>query len=186
MKLEMMKEKNELFELLSSFSFFAPNFRLNINFDYNMYEYSLIIKKYNSYVGQMGNVNKNQIRLTKNILIELISTECINDYGLIANFNFGYITNINADSKKNSIKYSLFENIKNAKKQKLKNLKKEKDIKNDETKKLVSKGKNKLLDIFRYNLEADDYLNYTKLNIAFNFYLINSYYKYSRQIISGK
>ena len=44
------------------------------------------------------------------------------------------------------------------------------------------KGKNILLDIFGYNFEEDDYLNYSKLNIAFNFFLINSYYKYSRQI----
>ena len=77
MKLDMMKERNELFELLSSFSFFAPIFKLNLNFDYNMYEYSEIIKKYNHYVRKLGNINKKQIRLTQNIfqLIVLLTMD---------------------------------------------------------------------------------------------------------------
>ena len=183
MKLDIMKDKNELFKLLSCFTLYAPSFKLNLNFDYNMYEYSIIIKKYNNYVGQLENIDKKQIRLTKNLLIELISSECISDYGLITNFYFGYVTNIKADSKKNSIKYTMFENIKNDKKQKLKDLKDENDIKNEKTKKLVLKGKNLLLNIFRNKFEADDFINYNKLNNAFNFFLINSYYKYSRQII---
>ena len=76
----------------------------------------------------------------------------------------------------------MFEKIINDKKQKLKNLKDEKDIKIEQKKKLVLKGKNVLLDILKYSFEEDNYLNYNKLNIAFNFFLINSYYKYSRQI----
>ena len=183
-KLNMMKEKNELFKLLSSFCLYAPYFKLNLNFDYNMYEYSIIIKKYNNYVEQLDNMNKKQIKLTKNILIELISTECIGDYGLITNFNFNYVTNINADLNKYSIKYTMFENIINNKKQKLKKFKKENDIKNEQNKKLVLKGKNLLLDIFRTNFEEDDFINYNKLNTAFNFFLVNSYYKYTKQISS--
>ena len=76
----------------------------------------------------------------------------------------------------------MYENIKNDKNQKLKKLKVDNDIKNEQTKKLVLKGKNLLLGIFRNYFEADDYVNYNKLNIAFNFFLINSYYKYSKQI----
>ena len=182
MKLDIMKDKNELFKLLSCFTLYAPSFKLNLNFDYNMYEYSLIIKKYNNYVGQLENIDKKQIRLTKNLLIELISTECFGDYGLITNFNFGYISNIKVDLRRYSIKYAIYENIKNGKKQKSKKLKGEKVIKDEQTKKLVLKGKNILLDNFGYNFEEDDYLNFSKLNIAFNFFLINSYYKYSRQI----
>ena len=181
-KLHIMKEKNELFKLLSFFCLYAPFFKLNLNFDYNMYEYSIIIKKYNNYIGQLENIDKKQIRLTKNILIELISAECMEDYGLITNFKFGYVKNIEADSKEYSIKYTMYENIKNDKNQKLKKLKVDNDIKNEQTKKLVLKGKNLLLDIFRNYFEADDYVNYNKLNIAFNFFLINSYYKYSKQI----
>ena len=144
-----------------------------------MYEYSKIIKKYNNNVEKLENIDKKQIIHAKNILIELISTECIDDYGLITNFDFKYVTNIKADSKEYSIKYTMFENIIKDKKQ---NLKDEKDIKNEKSKKLVLKGKNILLDSFGYNFEEDDYLNFSKLNIAFNFFLINSYYKYSRQI----
>ena len=183
-KLHIMKEKNELFKLLSTFCLYAPCFKLNLNFDYNTYEYSIIIKKYNNYVEQLDNMNKKQIKLTKNILIELISTECIGDYGLITNFNFNYVTNINADLNKYSIKYTMFENIINNKKQKLKNLKDENDIKNEQTKKIVLKGKNVLLDVLKYSFEEDDYLNYNKLNTAFNFFLVNSYYKYTKQISS--
>ena len=182
MKLDMMKERNELFELLSSFSFFAPIFKLNLNFDYNMYEYSIIIKKYNNYVEQLENIDKKQIRLTKNILIELISSECIGDYGLITNFNFGYITNIKAESKKNSIKYTIFENIKNANDIKVDN----NNNKNGYIKKLILKRKNVLLDIFKNKFEGDDYLNYNKLNSAVNFFLVNSYYKYTKQIALEK
>ena len=76
----------------------------------------------------------------------------------------------------------MFEHIIKDKKQKLEKLKDEKDIKNEKTKKLVLKGKNILLNIFKDRFEEDDYLNYSKLNIAFNFFLINSYYKYLRQI----
>ena len=177
MKLEMMIEKNELFELLSTFSLYAPSFKLNLNFDYNLYEYSTIIKKYNNYFRQLENYDIKQIRLTENLLIELISTECINDYGLITNFNFEYITNIKSDSKKNSIKYTIFENIKN-----LNDLEEENKLKEENVKKLVLKRKNVLLDIFKNKLESDDYLNYNKLNSAFNFFLVNSYYKYSKQI----
>ena len=45
MKLNIMKEKNELFALLSIFCLHAQFFKLDLNFDYNMYEYSEIIKK---------------------------------------------------------------------------------------------------------------------------------------------
>ena len=182
MKLDMMKEKNELFELLSTFCLHAPFFQLNLNFDYNMYEYSEIMKKYNHYVGQLENIDKEQTRLTQNILYELISTECIVDYGLITNFNFKYVSNIKADSKKNSIKYTMFENIKNKQNKKKENEKEEFD--NDEipVKKLVLKRKNVLIDIFKNRFESDDFLNYNKLDSAFNFFLINSYYKYYRQI----
>jgi len=181
MKVEMMKEKNELFELLSTFSLHATYFQLNLNFDYNMYEYEEIIKKYNHYVGQLENIDKERTRLTQNILYELISTECIADYGLITNFNFKYVTNIKTDSKKNSIQYTMFENIKNKQKKKSE-ISNEDDINDIQEKKLILKRKNVLIDIFKNRFESDDFLNYNKLDSAFNFFLINSYYKYSRQI----
>ena len=185
MKMEMMKEKNELFELLSKLCLHAPFFQLNLNFDYNMYEYSKIMKKYNHYVRQLENIDKQKTRLTQNILYELISTECIADYGLISNFNFKYVTNIKSDSKKNSIKYTMFQNIKNEKKKEnksSKNLREEYKKEEMEVKKLVLKRKNILIDNFKNNFESDDFLNYNKLDSAFNFFLVNSYHKYFRQI----
>jgi hypothetical protein len=186
MKLNMMKEKNELFELLSTFCFYSPFFQLNLNFDYNIYEYTDIMKKYNHYVGRLENIDKEQANLTRNILYELISTECIADYGLITNLNFKYVTNIKSDSKLNSIKYTMFENIKN--KQIKENPKINEEIDNDDIpiKKLVLKRKNVLINIFRNRFESDDFLSYNQLENAFNFFLVNSYYKYSRQIALGK
>jgi hypothetical protein len=143
------------------------------------------MKKYNHYVGRLENIDKEQANLTRNILYELISTECIADYGLITNFNFKYVTNIKSDSKLNSIKYTMFENIKN--KQIKENPKINEEIDNDDIpiKKLVLKRKNVLINIFRNRFESDDFLSYNQLENAFNFYLVNSYYKYSRQISLG-
>ena len=62
-----------------------------------MYEQSEIMKKYERHVRQLENIDKEKTRLTENILCELISTECVADYGLITNFNFKYITNIKSD-----------------------------------------------------------------------------------------
>ena len=186
MKLDMMKEKNELFKLLSLFCLYAPFFKLDLNFDFNMYEYSEIIKKYNYYIRKLENINNKQIRLTQNILNELISTECIDDYGLIINFEFGYVTNIKSDSKKNSIKYTMFEYIKShLKKKNLKSKELTQEKENENNKKLILKRKNVLMDIFKRKFESDEYLNDNKLNSFFNFFLINSYYKYLKQITLG-
>ena len=128
------------------------------------------------------NIDKERTRLTQNILYELISTECIADYGLITNFNFKYVTNIKTDSKKNSIQYTMFENVKN-KNIKIKDFTKgENDDYENEIKKLILKNKNILIDIYKNRFESDDFLNYNKLDSSFNFFLINSYYKYYRQI----
>ena len=55
-----------------------------------MYNDTKIIKNYEQYVSQVVNINKEQTRLTQNILYELLSTENISDYGLISNLNFKY------------------------------------------------------------------------------------------------
>ena len=193
MKLKMMNEKNELFKLLCMFSIYAPFFRLNLNLEYKVYKYSKIIKKYNQYVTQVGNmVDKEQTKLTKNILYELLSTENISDYGLVMNLNFKYISNINAENKENSIQYALFKNIINN--MKGKNEDNENDINiNDiffiikdgdekQNVKLVLKKKNELMELFKNKFENDDYLHFNKIDSSFNFFLINSYYKYLKQI----
>ena len=196
LKLKMMYDKNELFKLLSMFSIYAPFFRLSLSLEYKMYKYSKLIKKYDQYVIQVGNMDKEQTILTKNILYELLSTENILDYGLVMNLNFKYISNINMENKGNSIQNALFKNIIN--KLKGKNEDNENDINlndNDNDNlfivkngdkyqniKLILTKKNEIIELFKNKFESDDYLNFNKIESSFNFFLINSYYKYLKQI----
>ena len=175
------------------FSLYAPYFRLNISLEYNMYKYSKIIKKYDQYLEQVGSYDKEKAKLTKNILYELISTENLSDYGLVMNLNFKYISNINAENKENSIKNALFKNVINKIKGKDEEYEDDdfnindiffilKDGDESNNIKLVLKKKNELMEIFKNKFESDDFLNFHKIESAFNFFLINSYYKYLRQI----
>ena len=38
------------------------------------------------------------------------------------------------------------------------------------------------MELFKNKFESDDYLNFNKIESSFNFFLINSYYKYLKQI----
>ncbi len=38
------------------------------------------------------------------------------------------------------------------------------------------------MELFKNRFESDDYLNFNKIESSFNFFLINSYYKYLKQI----
>ena len=192
MKLKIMTEKNELFKLLCMFSIYAPFFRLNLSLDYKMYKYSKIIKKYDQYVEQVASFDKEQAKLTKNILYELLSTENISDYGLVTNLNFKYISNINAENKENSIQNALFKNVINQIKGKNEDQDDDmnindifsviKDTDEKQNIKLILKKKNELMELFKNKFESDDYLNFNKIESSFNFFLINSYYKYLKQI----
>ena len=194
MKLKMMMEKNELFKLLAMFSVLAPIFRLNLSLDYKMYNYTKIMKKYDKYISQILNINKEQTRLTQNILYELLSTENISDYGLVSNLNFKYISNIKAEFKENCIQNSIFKNVINKMKDKNEDLNENdmnindvflllKDGDEKQNIKLILKEKNELMELFRNKFEVDDYINFNKIENSFNFFLINSYYKYLKQIV---
>ena len=203
MKLKMMTKKNELFKLLCMFSIYAPFFRLNLSLDYKMYKYSKMIQKYNKYINQVGSLEKNQTKLTKNILYELLSTENISDYGLVMNLNFKYISNINADNKENSIQNTLFMNVFDKKRRKNKKEDNKESEENEENEnnininnifftskdgdekqnvKLIMKKRNELMEVFKNKFEGDDFLNFNKIESTFNFFLVNSYYKYMKQI----
>ena len=172
------------------FCIYAPYFRLNLSFEYNTYKYSKLMKKFDKNILQISNVDKEQIKLTRNILYELISTENIPDYGLIMNLNFKYLSNIKVDNKENSIQNALFKNVFEKMKEKGENqndinnndliMNKESDEKQNV--KLILKTKNEFVELFKNNFESDDYLNLNKLESSFNFFLINSYYKYLKQI----
>ena len=194
MKLKMMSEKNELFKLLTMFSVSAPKFRLNLSLNYKMYNHSKIIKKYDQYVTQMTNIDKEQTRLTQNILYELLSTENISDYGLISNLNFKYVSNIKAELKENSIQNALFINVINKMKGKNDDLNDSqinindvflilKDGDEKQNIKLILKQKNELMEYLKFKFESDDYINYNRIESSFNFFLVNSYYKYLKQIV---
>ena len=128
--------------------------------------------------------------MTRNILYELLSTENISDYGLIMNLNYKYISNINADKKENSIKNALFNNIYNKmeenKEDNEQNIDNNDIIINQENEKqnvkLIRKSKNEFIELLKNNFESDEYFDVKKLELAFNFFLINSYYKYLKQI----
>ena len=194
MKLKMMSDKNELFKLLTMFSVSAPKFRLNLSLNYKMYNHSKIIKKYDQYVTQMANIDKEQTRLTQNILYELLSTENISDYGLITNLNFKYVSNIKAELKENSIQNALFINVINKMKGKNDDLNDSqinindvflilKDGDEKQNIKLILKQKNELMEYFKNKFESDDYINHNRIESSFNFFLVNSYYKYLKQIV---
>ena len=76
----------------------------------------------------------------------------------------------------------MFENIKD--KDEIKKELSEEDNESEDTptKKLVLKRRNILIDMFQSRFESDDFINFNKLNNTFTFFLINSYYKYIKQI----
>ena len=52
--------------------------------------------------------------------------------------------------------------------------------------KIIWKEKNKILEEFENNFENDDYLKKDKIHSAFDSYLINAYYKYTKKILCFK
>ena len=120
-----------------------PQFKLDINIDHDFYKDSKLIKNIENNFSKklIMNENKEQILYTKGIIKELLSTELINDYGLITNLNFNYITNINID-KKNYIKKAIFKKVEEMKKSQISNNNKENRNLNIDNIKIVFKNKN--------------------------------------------
>ena len=183
-KRNQMKE-NELFKLLRIISFYIPKFKLNVSMDYNFYANTKLNINYLKFTSKVQHQNQQINILTQSVLYELLSTEKIDCDGLITNFRFKYITNINFNPKKEnrSIKNSMFAYI-----EKTGNYEQfiEDNIDNEFLKddiKILWKEKNKILEDFENNFENDDYLKKEKLNSTFDSFLINAYYKYLRKII---
>ena len=158
--------------------------------DFNIYKDSKLMNNYlKSISKKSSNINKEQILYTKSILYELLSTEFINDYGLITNLNFNYLTNINLDNKnkKNPIQNSVFQQVDEIEKKD--NYYPEKIYTDDEdnpTIKLVWKYKNLIMKNIEEKFEQDDYLQLNKLQSIFNTSLIDIFYNYSKKIITSK
>ena len=88
-KINALTDNNELFKLFCLITLYVPRFKLDINMDFNIYKDSKLMNNYlKSISKKSSNINKEQILYTKSILYELLSTEFINDYGLITNLNF--------------------------------------------------------------------------------------------------
>ena len=188
-KIIKYQKENELFQFLRMMSIYIPKFKLNISMNYNFYLNSKLY--YNCINSIIKENHLNEIELTKSVIFELLSTECIQDnFGLITNINFKYITNININSKiKNSIKNSMFSFANNEMKNYRQEIFKKKyilieDENVNDNIKIIWKEKNKVLEEFETNFENDDYLKNEKLKEVFDSFLVNTYYKYLKKIIS--
>ena len=187
-KINLMEEKNELFKLLSILSLYAPIFKLNVSMDYNFYIKSKLNQNFVKSIKKNGFAQPGQIALTQGVIYELLSTENIEDYGFLTNINFKYVTNINLKTKNyNSIKKSIFRYEDSIEKENEDNkynynkiiIKEDNNI----ITKIMYKERNCLLDELENNFENDDFLKRDKLDAAFNFFLINVYYKYLKKIL---
>lgn len=163
-KVLLMKNQNDLFDILSSLSQNAPKFKFNLTIDFNLYFSSKLNIHFLKGLTKFSNVDKKQVALTQGILFELLSTENIFDYGLILNLRFGFVDNLNKKKgdtiKKIMLQDFLYGNYK-----------------------LIGKKKDELLEFFEKNLESDDVFGNGIFESAFNFFLINVYYKYFDQIM---
>ena len=184
-KINLMKDKNEIFFLLSILCIYAPNFKLNYYMDYNFYVKSKLNENFLKFTAKNRLAKSQQIFMTQSVLYELLSTENIDDYGLISNLNLKYITNINLKTKKNNcIKKSMFKYDENEDKDNiLKNFNMMLINEKNKNSKIVYKVRNRLLDEFEKNFENDDYIKIDKLNSTFDSFIINVYYKYLKKII---
>ena len=161
-KVLLMKNKNDLFDILSSLSQNAPKFKFNLTIDFNLYFSSKLNIHFLKGLTKFSNVDKKQVTLTQGILFELFSTENVFDYGLVLNLRFGFVDNIN--KKCDTIKKVMFQDF----------------IYGDY--KLIGKKKDEIFDFFEKQTESDDIFNPGIFESAFNFFLINVYYKYYEQI----
>ena len=187
MRIKALTNNNELFKLFCIISLYIPQFKLDISIDFDFYKDSKLMNNFLKCITKKSSyLDKEQIIYTKSILYELISTELINDYGLITNLNFKYLTNINLDSykKNNPVQKAIFKQVEELEK---KDRKMKDKILNDDYNnpniKLVWKNKNLIMKFIEEKFEQDDYLQLNKLESSFNTSLINAFYNYSNKII---
>ena len=184
-KINKLRQSNEVFKLFIEFTLHISKFKFNINIDYDLYKNSKLMKNFlkKFYNKSLTNEDKEQIFYTKSIIKELLSTELVDDYGLITNLNFNYITNINLNKNKqnkNYIQSAIFKRVEEMMKNKMDENLNINDIK------IVFKNKNIIMKIIEEKFEQDDYLNLKKLESAFNDILINSFYNYIKRILANK
>ena len=188
-------EENELFKILRILSYYIPKFTLEVSMDYNFFINSKLNSCFMKLSKDIKGYNSQLIMLTQSLIFELLSTENIEDCGLITNFYFRYLTNINLRNKNenNSIKNSLFKysNDKTNFDAELLMENKNNDnilIEENSTSSyfIVHRKDNKEIEEFENNFENDDFLKKEKLISYFNSFIINVYYKYLKKILTLK
>ena len=190
LKIGMLNEKNELFQLLCSLSLLSPYFKIHKKMNYKTYKTSLLYKKFIKYISKIRKTDFKALSLSKNILFELICTENVIDFGLESNFYFNYTTNIGSNSnfsKINSIQNSMLSDTEASKTVSSKVIclvDCDDDVKvdNNDDIKLIWKKKNVLIGEIEKNFEMSDDLKIDKLRNAFNHFLVDVYYKYMKFI----
>ena len=180
-KSDIMKEKNELFELLVKLCYYES--KINLNFEYNLYSNSPLILKFNNSLKKGKIKNTDEEKFTREVIYELLSTENIYDDGIILNLNFAYVSYLNMDEY-NSIKNALFNRIDPDRP----NTNMKQRLKDDQRKsmiKLLLKNKNVLYNDLQKFYDLDE-IKFNKLENCFNQFLLSVYYKYLKKIIGSK
>ena len=183
------KIENELFRILRIFSFYIPKFKLKATMDYNFYLNSKLNLNYLKSMTK-GLHSISRTAQTQSVIYELLSTEKVENCGLITNFNFKYITNVNLLNNRynNSIKKSMFAFLDKKFKNNIEDISYNNNevLIEGENKKdniqIIWKEKNKIIEEFENNFENDDYLKKDKINLVFDSFLTNAYYKYIKKI----
>ena len=181
-KSDIMKEKNELFELLTKICYYES--KINLNLEYNLYHNSSLVKNFNESLKKGKIKNINEEKFTRDVIYEILSTENIFDEGLVTNLNFGYISYLNLNESK-AIKNALFNKIINSDQ---KNFNMKQRLKDDQRRsliKLILKNKNVLYNDLQKYYDLDE-IKFNKIEIYFNQFLLNVYYKYLKKIIEVK
>ena len=181
-KQDIMNEKNELFQLFVKLCSYESKINLNINI--NLYADSPLIQYFNNSLIKGRINNSNEENFTRNVIYEMLSTENINDEGLITNLNFGYLSYLNMDEFK-SIKNALFNKDIDSIRQNFNMRQKLKDDQRKSFMKLLLKNKNVLYNDLQKFHDLDE-IKYSKLESYFNQFLLNVYYKYLKKIIEIK
>ena len=187
-KFEVMQNSNELFNLFCLMSVYIPKFILNINIDFNLYNDTKFLNNFLKLIRQESTrKHREEIIPTKSIIYEFLSTEMVNDYGFITNMNNQYLSIINFHSqeKMNSIQNGIFRVIKR-KANKFNELGEELMINtlnhDNGDIKFIFKSKSLIMVKIEEKFEQDDYLQFNKLESAFNSFLINTCFNYFKRI----
>ena len=181
-KTNIMKEKNELFELFIKLCSYES--KINLNLEYNLYIDNPLIKNFNNSLKNGKIKNPNEEKYTLDVIYELLSTENIYDEGLVSNLNFGYISYLYLNESK-AIKNALFNKIINYDE---KNFNIKQRLKDDQRRsliKLILKNKNVLYDELQKYYDLDE-IKFNKIESYFNQFLLSVYYKYIKKILDTK